>query len=79
VSRDIPHYTVPEWDGQARHFADVWTLTKGGRVAVCCLWTHPYGLEVRLDVDGELLRSEAGPDSLKLVLLAMDWKDEFME
>jgi len=39
---------LPEWDGRPRSVEDVWTLHKGTRVAVCTLWTHPKGGEIRL-------------------------------
>jgi hypothetical protein len=35
-----------------------WTLTKKGHRAVCTIHAHPLGVEVRLDLDGELHRSE---------------------
>lgn len=49
---------LPEWDGQARD------MGKGSRMAVCRLTTHPIGGEVRLDVDGEMLRTGAERESL---------------
>jgi len=55
---------LPEWDGQAREAGEVWTLRKGTRVATCHLWTHPNGGEIRLTVDGEWNRGEAGRDGL---------------
>ena len=31
----------------------LWALTKGARSATCVLRSHPLGVEVRVDVDGE--------------------------
>jgi hypothetical protein len=70
---------IPQWDGHARAMGDVWRLTKGARVAVCSLWTHPKGGEARVTVDGEWQRGEAGRDGLALVDLALEWKAQFQE
>jgi hypothetical protein len=67
---------VPEWDGRAWQVAEVWTLRKGPRVAVCSLWTHPKGGEARITIDGEWQRGEAG-GGLELVDLALRWKQQF--
>jgi hypothetical protein len=39
-----------------------WTLTKGKWKAICVLWNHPVGAEMRLDADGELMQSKASRD-----------------
>ena len=70
---------IPEWDGHVRACGEVFRLQKGSRVAVGELWTHPYGGEVRVMVDGELVRSEAKRDGRALLNLALDWKHQFQE
>ena len=65
----------PPWNGDPRHVGEVWALRKAGRVATCHLWTHPPGGEVRLDVDGEWQRGEAGRNAL--VDLALEWMEQF--
>jgi hypothetical protein len=70
---------VPSWDGQARAVSFVWRLTKGARHAECRLWTHPVGAELRVDVGGELLRSEAGREPLALLDTAATWKAQFQK
>jgi hypothetical protein len=57
----------------------VWTLRKDQRTATCELWTHPYGGEIRVEVSGELVRSEAGRDGLALIDLATSWRAGFLE
>jgi len=54
-------------------------LHKGKRAAVCTLWTHPYGGEVRVTVSGDLVRSEAKRNGMALVDLAPEWKQQFVE
>jgi hypothetical protein len=64
------------------HAADVgelWRLTKGTHLAVCSLWTYPRGAEARLDVDGEMLRTQAGRYGMALVDVAGEWKAQFQE
>lgn len=57
--------------------AEVWTLTKGQRIARCSLWTHPKGGEARLTVDGEWHRGEARNEGMALLDVAFDWRTQF--
>jgi hypothetical protein len=68
---------LPEWDGRAREIAELWSLRKGTRVAVCSLSTHPIGGEIRVTVDGEMQRTEAKREALALVDLGLEWKQQF--
>lgn len=72
-------FNVPRYDGQPREAALVWTLSKGWKTARCALWTHPLGAELRVDVNGELVRSEAGRDVLALIELSTAWRTQFQE
>jgi hypothetical protein len=72
-------FNVPTWDGQARDVALVWRLTKGRKHAECRLWTNPLRAEIRVEVAGEFVRSEAGSDPIVLIELAMTWKAQFQE
>jgi len=47
------------WDGTPREQALIVTLRKGRNEARCALWSHRLGWELRTDVNGELLGSEA--------------------
>lgn len=47
-----------QYDGVARELAEWWTLKKGQRRAVCRMFTHVFGHELRLEVSGELVASE---------------------
>jgi hypothetical protein len=66
-------------DGQARRCAEFFRLRKGKRRVVCWSWTHPVGGEIRVDVDGELVRSYAGRDGVALFELSQQWKVQFQE
>ena len=46
------------YDGVAREVAEWWTMVKGPRRAVCRMFTHLFGHELRLEVSRELVASE---------------------
>jgi hypothetical protein len=77
VKSNLAIVTIPEWNGAPKDAGEVWTLTKGQRIARCSLFTHPKGAEVRLTVDGEWHRGEALSDGLALVDLALEWRQQF--
>jgi hypothetical protein len=68
---------VPSWDGTPRECGEVWRLSKGAHVAVCSLFTHPKGGEVRLTIDGEWHRGSVAVDGRTLLDVALDWKQQF--
>jgi hypothetical protein len=70
---------IPPFYDRPKEAGEVWTLRKDGRVASCNLWTHPIGGEVRVTVNGELVRGEANRDSLTLVDRGLEWKAQFQE
>jgi hypothetical protein len=72
----IPFYS-PEWSGAPEHIFEFWKLTKGARVAVCALWNHPLGAEVRCDVDGEMWRTKASRDLGQLLVASDEWRKAF--
>jgi hypothetical protein len=80
--RDAPigaSINIPEYYDRPQLAANVWRLTKGTHVAVCAFWTHPTGGEVRVEVDGELIRSEAHRDGAALFELSEQWRIQFQE
>jgi hypothetical protein len=46
------------WDGTSREMSAWFTLKKGQRRAVCRMFTHVFGHELRLEVSRELVASE---------------------
>lgn len=46
------------YDGVARELAKWWTLKKGQRNAVCRMFTHVFGHELRLEVSRALVSSD---------------------
>jgi hypothetical protein len=65
-------------DGTQRKQALLWTMTKGrNKRARCALWSHPLGWELRLTVNGELVRSQAYRLEDALLRNLADWRDQF--
>jgi hypothetical protein len=58
---------------------EFWKLTKGASVAVCALWDHPLGAEVRCDVDGEMRRTKASRELGQLLDASDEWQKAFEE
>jgi len=50
-------------------------LQKGVHVAICALWSHPDGAELRLTVDGKLRASDATHHTWALPIVAHGWKE----
>ena len=64
-----------DWQtGKAKHLGDLWTLEKKGKRATCVLVGHPIGCEARLEVDGDLKRSEAFKQGTEAVKAADEWR-----
>jgi hypothetical protein len=48
---------------------------KGGRSAVCTIWSHEFGFEVRLVLSGDPLpRTEVCPSQEDLIVLQESWR-----
>ena len=70
---------IPEYWERPQHVSQIWRLSKGRHFATCELWTHPVDGEIRIEVSGEFVRSEAGRDGLALIELALQWRKQFLE
>ena len=56
---------------------EIWKLTKGTRVAICTLWNHPIGAELRCDVDDEMQQTKASRTVGELLDVAHEWRKAF--
>lgn len=65
--------------GSPKHLSDLWALRKGRHQATCVLVGHPMGSEVRVEIDGELQRSEAFREGAQAAATAEDWRKAFEE
>ena len=48
----------PDWHGEPRNLGDAFRLHKGKRQAVCELWSHQLGWELRLIAAGDVLATK---------------------
>lgn len=60
--------------GRAKDLGVVWTLRKGAHEALCVLQGHPLGVEARILVDGELLRTEAFREPKAMIDATAEWR-----
>jgi hypothetical protein len=71
------------WNGPSERLPDGFTVTNQSHSAVCEVWTHPAGSELRLTIDGHSLPTttvvRSGPEMVALVeqwraaMLALGW------
>lgn len=60
---------------EPHRFSTCWKLRNESiGEATCELWSHPLGRELRLDVNGELIRSEVFRERLAWADVAVAWK-----
>jgi hypothetical protein len=66
------------WNGTAINAGDFWTIHKQSdcraREARCEVWTHQFGWELRLLIDGELQRSQVARSTPEWLNAAEEWK-----
>ena len=48
------------WNFQQERLSSVWTLHREPKTAECVAWSHHFGWELRLTVDGGLIQSRVG-------------------
>ena len=70
-------FNMPEDHQRPQRVSKVWQLRKGKRFATCELWTHPIGGEIRADVSGNFLQSEAGRQGFALIDKANEWRHAY--
>ena len=62
----------------AELLSPAWTLHKAGTSAVCTIWSHQFGFELRLAIDGDSLpRTQVCTTHEGLVELQDDWRKAF--
>jgi hypothetical protein len=73
-------FTRTEWDGTLRELAELFALKKGNnRRARAVIVTHPLGLELRLTINGDLVRSQVFRDDGALLDEGDQWKAAMTE
>jgi hypothetical protein len=64
-------FTAPE------RLSPAWSLTKGSKTAVCEVWSHPLGTELRALVGAELVQSQVSRSQDELVRVQGEWRAAF--
>ena len=66
------------WHGEPKSLGEVFTLTKSGRRAVCELWSHQFGWELRLYVgqQTEIVQSQVCRTEDDVFIVGEAWKAE---
>jgi hypothetical protein len=71
------------WNGQPTYLGDLFRLKKPrgekSLAAICKLWTHHLGWEVRLEIDGDLQRSEVLRAQGDVLTAGEQWKAAMIE
>ena len=62
------------WNFQQERLSPVWTLRRGHKTAECVAWSHHFGWELRLTIDGELIQSHVVRSTEELVGVQEAWK-----
>jgi hypothetical protein len=73
----------PDWHGTPVDLADCWRLGKSdgcrAKQAVCRLFNHRFGWELRLEINGEFVRSEVCRDQEAVLSTFETWKAAMIE
>jgi hypothetical protein len=71
------------WNGQPTHLGDLFRVskTRGDKTlnAVCRLWTHALGWEVRLEINDDLQRSEVFRSQDDVLTAGETWKAAMLD
>ena len=71
------------WNGQPTYLGDLFCVSKarGDKtlIAACKLWTHALGWEVRLEINGDLQRSEVLRTQDDVLTAGEMWKAATLE
>lgn len=62
------------WNGEPAQLGDVFCLTKDGREAVCALWSHWAGWELRLNVAGQMVATQVCRSQEDVFSTGETWK-----
>ena len=65
----------PFWNADPEELRELFALSKSDRAqARCALWSHQFGWELRLTVNGSLIRSQVSRDYAEVLTAAEEWQ-----
>jgi hypothetical protein len=62
---------------QPERLSPAWTLTKGPKTAVCEVWSHVLGVELRAVVGAELVQSRVCRSQDDMIRVQDEWRAAF--
>jgi hypothetical protein len=71
--------SAPSNNGNLRDIGTLWSLTRGESSARCVLLALPVGLELRVVMDGSILRREHCDRHDQAFTLAERWRDRMLD
>ena len=71
--------SAPSSNGNLRDIGTLWSLTRGESAARCVLLALPVGLELRVVMDGSILRTEHCERHDQAFALAERWRDRMLD
>ena len=76
----MPVLQRPFWNGDPEKLRELFSLSKSDRAhARCTLWSHQFGWELRLTVNGSLVRSQVSRVVAEILDAAEEWQRTMRE
>jgi hypothetical protein len=68
------------WNGQPEELRELFILKNArGAEACCALWSHPFGWELRLIVNGSLIRSQVSRVYGEVLDTSEQWRTQMQQ
>lgn len=64
------------WNDKPEQLAPAWTLTKDRKIAVCEVWSHAFGWEIKLGVAGSMIRTQVCRTATEMLETFDQWRAE---
>lgn len=64
------------WNDKPEQLTPSWRLTKDRKVAVCEVWSHRFGWEVKLGIAGSMIRTHVCRTATEMMTTFDQWKTE---
>jgi len=69
------------WNGAPEELHELFTLKRSstGATARCALWSNPLGFELRLDVNGSMIRTQVARSYEEIERARAEWHSALVE
>ena len=72
----MPFLRRYDWVEGQQFLGNMWAIRKGKRAVLCALWTHPFGWELRLVNDQQVVRRQVCKQALEILSVGEAWRAE---